>query len=71
MRVFNPLPVSPISIHALTRRAAKKARQAKYRRDISIHALTRRAATNNIINIGLISISIHALTRRAAATYSM
>ena len=22
MRVFNPLPVSPISIHALTRRAA-------------------------------------------------
>ena len=58
-------PYSPISIHALTRRATTNRERTINRFQISIHALTRRA-TDSYQDLNFLhAISIHALTRRA------
>ena len=57
-----------ISIHALTRRAAKMVVLDDGIAVISIHALTRRAANARLIIVSYWFISIHALTRRAAVS---
>ena len=62
----NTIESPAISIHALTRRAARMPGLGHDWYDISIHALTRRAATEEDIDMNEVSISIHALTRRAA-----
>ena len=66
-----PLPPALISIHALTRRAARMPGLGHDWYDISIHALTRRAAKFFAKPFHKFLISIHALTRRAALLTEM